>query len=383
MQFENYRRKKEFEYKDLIDILKLSNEMCIRGQQQRAQESTTVMKPLLRSMPVARLKVHINVDIKEFSDLVKLVQTHGPEFREDADYNIDLRSLMRVEEELKLLDSLIGLPKFKNAVLDQVLYFVQQLHTDGNDSDFLHTILCGPPGTGKTEAAKILGRMYSKIGILKNSVFKKVTRSDLIGGYLGQTAIKTTKVIQECLGGCLFIDEAYSLANRGDAQSSSGNDSYSKECLDTLCEALSDHKANLMVIIAGYENELMETIFKANRGLESRFIWRFVLDEYSAKDLMDIFLKKVRDNRWSTEASFIRDIGGATWFEKRKPEFPHFGRDMELLFSYTKCSHSRRIYGKQNELRKQLSLADLTQGYETLLSNRRKKETYEIPGFYV
>jgi SpoVK/Ycf46/Vps4 family AAA+-type ATPase len=328
------------------------------------------------ALPTPQQKVNIDVKIDEFSNLVELVRTYGPQWRADVEYNIDLLALVRIQDELERLNAMIGLPKFKNAVLDQLLYFLQNLHVDSQDSDFLHTILCGPPGTGKTEIAKILGKMYSKLGILKGGTFKKVTRSDLIGGYLGQTAIKTTKVIQESLGGCLFIDEAYSLANK-DSQ----NDSYSKECLDTLCEALSDHKANLMVILAGYESDLQDTIFRANRGLESRFIWRFVLDDYSAKELMEIFVKKVRDNRWHPSP---HDFPGLPWFDKRKTDFPNFGRDMELLFSYTKCCHGRRIYGQVDPLlRKRLTLKDVTQGYEMLLANRRKKETYEIPGFYV
>jgi stage V sporulation protein K len=94
------------------------------------------------------------------------------------------------------------------------------------------------------------------LGILKNNVFRKVTRNDLVAGYLGQTAIKTKNVIQDCLGGVLFIDEAYAMAN------SYEDDSFSKECIDTLCEALSDHKNNLMVIIAGYENELNNSFFR-------------------------------------------------------------------------------------------------------------------------
>ena len=98
--------------------------------------------------------------------------------------------------------------------------------------------------------------------------FKKVTRSDLIAGYLGQTALKTQEVIKECLGGVLFIDEAYALGNE------QKKDSFAKECIDTLCEGLSDHKENLMVIIAGYEKELQSCFFDYNQGLESRFSWR-------------------------------------------------------------------------------------------------------------
>jgi SpoVK/Ycf46/Vps4 family AAA+-type ATPase len=368
-KFQNHYRRD-----DLSEILRLCDTAFAKIRIEPSASITAAVRP----MPLPRRKESISVEIKEFSDLVKLVKTCGPQFRTDTDYNIDLAALLRIQEELEQLDAMIGLKNFKNSVLDQILYFVQNLHVDGKDSDFLHTILCGPPGTGKTEVAKILGKLYSKIGILRAATFKKVTRSDLIGGFLGQTALKTSKVIQDALGGCLFIDEAYSLASPTTSAGSS-TDSYSKECLDTLCEALSDNKANLMVIIAGYEADLADTIFKANRGLESRFIWRFVLDNYSAADLMEIFLKKVRDNGWTLDQTLL----GVAWFEKHKAEFPHFGRDMELLFSYTKCCHGRRIYGKPDAVRRVLVLEDVNQGLKMLLQNRRQKETFQIPGFYV
>jgi len=207
--------------------------------------------------------------------------------------------------------------------------------------------------------------MYSKLGILKNNFFKKVTRNDLIAGYLGQTALKTRKVIDECLGGVLFIDEAYSLAN------SENNDSYSKECIDILCEAMSDHKDDLMVIIAGYDEELESTFFKANRGLESRFIWRFKIDSYDSNEMRKIFKKKVVDNEWNFENE--NDIT-EKWFKEKKDKFNNFGRDMELLFSYVKVAHGRRIYGKDKELRKKITIDDLNNGYETMLKNKKEKK---------
>jgi SpoVK/Ycf46/Vps4 family AAA+-type ATPase len=317
-------------------------------------------------------KEDIECSVNTFQDILNIINSN--EYREDTEYNIDLKALVNIKEELLQLNSMIGIKKFKDAILNQLLYFIQNLHA-GKDPDFKNTILSGPPGTGKTEIATILGKMYSKLGILKNNVFKKVTRSDLIAGYLGQTAIKTKKVITECLGGCLFIDEAYSLA------SSDREDSYSKECLDTLCESMSEHKEDLMVVIAGYEEELNETFFKANKGLESRFIWRFKLDDYTSDELMKIFLKKVKDNEWD----FIQyDETLNTWFESKKDAFKHFGRDMELLFSYTKIAHGRRIYGKPVDLRKKINLDDLNAGYEVFLSNtKNKKDKPNIPyGLY-
>ena len=120
-----------------------------------------------------------------------------------------------------------------------------------------------------------------------------MTRSDLVAGFLGQTALKTKDIIKECLGGVLFIDEAYSLGSQ------EKRDSFSKECIDTLCEALSDHKDNLMVIIAGYETDLNECFFKSNQGLNSRFTWRLKIDNYNAADLHNMFIKKINDSGWS------------------------------------------------------------------------------------
>ena len=217
--------------------------------------------------------IYIDVCVEKIDDLIKIIDDNP--YNEENDYNIDLKSLHNIRSELCELNNMIGMDKLKTSILNQLIYFMQDLHISNSGSDFKHTVISGPPGTGKTEIAKIIGKMYSKVGILKKNVFKKVTRTDLVAGYLGQTAIKTTNVINECLGGCLFIDEAYSLASPNE------NDSYSKECIDTICEALSNHKDNLMVIIAGYENELNNTFFSANPGLESRFIWRFNIDNYN------------------------------------------------------------------------------------------------------
>ena len=308
----------------------------------------------------------IEFNIENIHDLIQLIEDHP--YREDTEYNIDLKSIHNIREELVELDNMIGLSNLKRCILDQLIYFIQNLHV-GNDGDFKHTVLYGPPGTGKTEIAKTIGKMYSKLGILKNNVFMKVTRADLVAGYLGQTAIKTQRIIEKCLGGVLFIDEAYSLASTED------KDSFSKECIDTICEALSAHKDNLMVIIAGYENELNSTFFRANQGLDSRFIWRFHMDPYNSKELREIFLKKIQKNNWEMERM---EEFTEKWFEKKKEYFMNYGRDMEILFTYTKIVHSRRIFGKPANVKKKISMEDLDNGYEMFLKHSKKKENKDF-----
>lgn len=316
---------------------------------------------LLEPLEIPKQKITIDASINNLDDLLSVIKNNV--YDEKNEYNIDLKSLTQIESELEKLNKMIGMKDLKNSMLNQLLYFMQDLHVTNKESDFKHTVLYGPPGTGKTEIAKIIGTMYSKIGILKNNVFKKVTRNDMVAGYLGQTAIKTKKVIDECLGGVLFIDEAYSLANNYQ------EDGYSKECIDTLCEALSDHKEDLMVIIAGYEEDLNNSFFRANKGMDSRFIWRFNIEEYNTQDLMEIFKKKINETDWIIEDNVVN----IKWFDKHKQDFKNYGRDMELLFSYLKIAHSRRIYGKDSSLRKRITTEDLNGGYEIFIKNKKKE----------
>ena len=120
-----------------------------------------------------------------------------------------------------------------------------------------------------------------------------------------------------------------------------------------------------------------------NRGLDSRFIWRFTIDSYTSKELMEIFQKKVKDNGWNF-AEEIEPTTLAKWFNMYSKTFPYYGRDMELLFSYSKISHGRRIYGEPENKRKLLTMADLDAGYTVFLSNKTKSSETPIPyGLYV
>jgi AAA+ superfamily predicted ATPase len=305
-----------------------------------------------------KVKVNIDFKVNSLEDLLLILEKYPLDI--SIEYNININVLHNIKEPLIELINIIGMTNLKKNILDQILYYIQDLHLYG--TDFMHTVIYGPPGTGKTEIAKIIGKLFMKMGILKSGVFKKVTRSDLVSGYLGQTAIKTKEVIKECLGGVLFIDEAYALGNN------EKKDSFSKECIDTLCEALSDYKDNLMVIIAGYENELKECFFSYNRGLDSRFTWRFKTDDYSGEDLKNIFLKMVKDICWKMEGDLEN-----SWFEKKKEYFKFYGRDIEILLSKIKIAHSRRMFGNSNDERKKINLLDMEGGLQLFMENEEVK----------
>lgn len=324
--------------------------------------------------PFEKIKVHrkkeiviINERIASFKDILDILEKHP--VKSNIQYNIDLKTLHKIKPELERLNDMVGLDCLKKSLLRQLIYFIQGFANDPLNGDYKHTMITGPPGTGKTELAKIIGLMYAKIGILSNTHFKKVTRTDLIAGYLGQTAIKTKKVIDECIGGVLFIDEAYSLQP---------DDMYAKECVDTLCEALSDHKNKLMVIIAGYKDELKNTFFRINNGLESRFTWNFNIDPYSPNELSQIFSLIVKNCGWDTCDNITEN-----WFNKNKDSFKSNGRDMEQLFSFSKISHAQRIYGKLDAEKKKLSLEDINEGFILFKENMNTNKDNISFGLYI
>ena len=333
------------------------------------------VKPPPTLVPVVE-RIDICCEITCISDLLKLVEKHP--VVENIEYNINMRALHRIAEPLRKLDEMVGMDTLKENVVDQVIYFLQGLHLNepnaadktkktcgGAFNDYMHTVIYGPPGTGKTEVAKLIGSIFSRMGVLRKSKFKKVTRADLIAGYLGQTAIKTADVIKDCLGGVLFIDEAYALGNP------EKRDSFSKECIDTLCEALSDHKSDLMVIIAGYEKDLNECFFSFNPGLNSRFTWRFKIDDYTPAQLAKIYEKKVHDCGWQ-----LREPVRLPWFEENMCYFKCFGRDMETLLSRVKIVHGRRVFCNAQEKRR-LTHADLEKGMALFISNEEVKQRKE------
>lgn len=185
------------------------------------------------------------------------------------------------------LNVFIGLDSVKQSMQDFVAYlkFIKEREKLGlktEDSLSVNSIFLGNPGTGKTTVARLLGKIFKAMGLLKNGHVIEVDRSGLIGQYIGETAQKTDKVISEALGGILFIDEAYTLKKPGNHQD------FGQEAIDILLKRMEDHKGEFVVICAGYPAE-MNNFINSNPGLKSRFSHYFNFDDYNPNELIEIF----------------------------------------------------------------------------------------------
>ena len=306
-------------------------------------------------------------NIKDIKDIIKLENKWR-----SVRHNTQLQKLYYLIEPLKKLDEMIGLEDLKKEVMKKIIYYIQNPFNE----EYLHTILSGPPGVGKTEVAKIYAEIFQKLGILKNKSFIEVKRDQLVGEYLGQTAPKTRKVLESGMGGVIFIDEAYSLGNP------EKRDSFSKECIDMINQFLSEYKNDFMMIIAGYDEELKKCFFSYNPGLRRRFSTYFNIEGYNSEELHDIFKIKLKKFKYNNR---IESEKLKKFFKDNHESFKHFGGDVEKLVNELKYVQANRTFYEDVQNNKDIKYEDLINALNNFKKNSDKqKEEYKPPfGMYV
>jgi stage V sporulation protein K len=265
-------------------------------------------------------------------------------------------SQRRLDQLLTDLNSLIGLDSVKKEVNSLVnLIRIRELRRKGglhSPEITLHLVFTGNPGTGKTTVARLFAEICRALGVLKRGHLVEVDRSGLVGGYVGQTALKTKQVIESALDGVLFIDEAYSLT-----RSKSDND-YGAECISTLLKAMEDHRDRLIVIVAGYAN-LMAGFLESNPGLHSRFTKEVHFPDYAKEDLWLIFdhLVEVNDLKLTAGAVNCARARIERIYDSRSTNFGN-AREMRTFFESVIQRQANRLSLEANPSPKQLQVLD-------------------------
>ncbi|NLU25068.1 MAG: AAA family ATPase, partial [Clostridiales bacterium] len=262
----------------------------------------------------------------------------------------ELPPVEKIEDLKAELDTYIGLASIKEEVgnlINMVSVYQKRREHDLPTTDMsLHMVFTGNPGTGKTMIARLMARIYRSLGILSKGQLVEVDRSGLVAGYVGQTAIKTGKVIEKAMGGVLFIDEAYALNGKSE------ND-FGQEAIDTLLKAMEDHRDDLVVIVAGYD-KLMDAFIHSNPGLESRFNRYLHFDDYSTDEMMKIFQMQCKKGCYQLEKdaeAMVRDF-----IAEENGDSQTFGnaRGVRNIFEQILVAQNNRLAVMENVTREDL-----------------------------
>ncbi len=248
-----------------------------------------------------------------------------------------------LEELLAKLDKLVGLESVKQEI--RTLVNVARVHEMRRKEGLkvppsgYHMVFSGPPGTGKTTIARLLGAIFHSLGLLSKGHLTEVDRAELVAGYVGQTAIKTDKVVRQSLGGVLFVDEAYSLSPENSDQD------FGREAIETLLKLMEDHREDLVVIVAGYR-ERMESFLESNPGLRSRFTRFIDFPDYQPDELSLIFVRMSEEEGYTLAEGALDQVRN-TLKQEYEARTGNFGnaRLVRNLFERSLTSQANRLVG--------------------------------------
>ncbi len=279
-----------------------------------------------------------NLDYSSYvNDLYKYIS-----FNKDLPKVEEVKS---VDEVFKDLNELVGLEKVKKTLYDLVdlITLKNKTHDDLKINNVnLHMVFLGNPGTGKTTVARMISEILYDLKYIKQNKLIEVSSKDLVAEYVGQTAVKTMNVVEKALGGILFVDEAYALADKN------GENTYNGEAIATLIKAMEDYRDNLVVIFAGYTKE-MQDFLDSNSGIVSRIGYTLEFDDYTNQELIDIFKGMV------TKAGFILEDGALDEVNKLIDEHridKNFGNARFIRNVYEKSIINHASNTKNNKSKK-------------------------------
>ncbi len=245
---------------------------------------------------------------------------------------------------LSEMNNLVGLKNVKENLRNLVIraqYENLRVKVDSNyttNTGLQHMVFEGNPGTGKTTVARLLGKIYHSLGLLRKGHLVEVSRSDLVAGHVGQTALKTKEKIKEALDGILFVDEAYSL------NQATGND-FGHEAIDTLVKSMEDYRHRLVVVVAGYPRQMAEFI-ASNPGLSSRFAVIIHFPDFSARELMEILINLARSEKYSLTPQVLEEAYRYLEFTWQAQDNYGNARAVRNLFDGMKAALAARIMNR-------------------------------------